>query len=192
MPRGVFLYADPASALPKEIALDTCFVVDALHERQPRHRHATAFLAGLVENQTRLVYNRLLEIELADTASKLAVAEIHAGNVWDRWATDGRVRRRAGRIAKDMLDAFHAVVALVPSICVELEEVVDAVPNDMRRWGLRSNDAVMARTALYAASGVLVTNDKGLARVPEAQLRLYADAAVARGMQEIRGARPHR
>lgn len=187
LPRNVFSYENPALALPSEVVLDTSFVVNALITTEPLHAASRAFMLALVGNDTTIYYNRLLELELAEIAFKVAVREQHGAGSWPHLRTDGRVRRRAGRLTKALIDSWDDLLATVPHLRVELEEVGDLVVDTMTTTGLASYDAAHAATAAFVEADGLVTNDAGFGHVDEAALTLYVDASRVRSCRRRRG-----
>jgi len=185
--RGVVNFEDQGVDPPAEVVLDTCFVVAALNQAEPMHAAAVGYLTRLIDAQSLLVFNRLLEVELAEVAFKLAVKERHGNKNWLSKRGDGRVRRRAGRLTKDLLSSWRDIVSLNPSLCVELEEVSDDVPTALQKWGLASYDAVHALTAIYAGSPQLITVDAGFGWVPEKQLSLFVDSSRVAACRRRRG-----
>lgn len=180
-------FEDPNLDVPGEILLDTSFVIAALNSGEPKHSEAVDYLQRLTHEQSLLVYNRLLEIELVEVAFKLAVKEQHGPRGWPSKRHDGRVRRRAGRLTDRLLSSWAEIVASRPSLCVELHEVSDEVPTAMKRWGLASYDAVHAQTAVYAGSPSIVTLDAGFGSVPQRVLSLYVDASRVSSCRRRRG-----
>ena len=75
--RAVHSFEDPDVPLPARVVLDTSFVVEALIGSQPLHRACQDFLVRLAGAGTELVYSRLLEGELHETAFLLALKERH-------------------------------------------------------------------------------------------------------------------
>jgi len=72
--------------------LDTSFVVHALIRTQPSHQPALEFLQRLAEAETLILYNRLLEVELAETAiysgvNRIVTTDTHFGAVPERLLT---------------------------------------------------------------------------------------------------------
>ncbi|WP_423921331.1 PIN domain-containing protein [Frigoribacterium sp. 2-23] len=185
--RNVYVYSSPTLVLPAEVVLDTSFVVDVLVPKEPRHIAAEAFMLALVSNDTTVYYNRLLELELAEIAFKIAVKEQHGNKAWPQKRTDGRVRRRAGRLTADLMASWEALLATVPHLRVELEEVAGLVVDNMNAYGLASYDAAHAATAAYVEAEGLVTNDAGFGLVDATELALYTDASVSRSCRRHRG-----
>ncbi|WP_123733846.1 PIN domain-containing protein [Rathayibacter sp. PhB152] len=189
LPRNVYSYEDPALVLPAEVALDTSFVVNVLVTTEPLHAASLGFMLDLVENNSTVFYNRLLELELAEIAFKIAVKEQHGAKAWPRLRADGRVRRRAGRLCKELFDAWGDLLTTVPHLRVELDEVADLVLTTMTAYGLASYDAAHAATAAYVGANGLVANDAGFGQVDAAELALYVDASRVRSCRRRRGGR---
>lgn len=187
--RNVFSYEDPVLLLPADVVLDTSFVTRALVTSESGHAEAEAFLAQLVDAETVVYFNRLLELELVEVAFKIAVVERHGKSGWPKKRADGRVRRRAGRLTRELLEAWGDFLRLMPHSRVELQEVADDVPTLMTAHGLGSYDAAHVATALYADVEGLVTTDAGFGAVPEKQLRLYVDDSRVRSCRRRRGGR---
>lgn len=188
LPRGVYNFEDPTLEVPSEVLLDTSFVVAALNVSEPKHRQCVDYLQRLTDEQSLLVYNRLLQVELAEVAFKLAVKERHGNRGWPSKRNDGRVRRRAGRIMKNFSASWMDIVDTRPSLCIEVEEVAGEVPDAMHDWGLGSYDAVHAATAIYAATS-LIALDAGFGAVPERQLTIYTDTSRVSSCRRRRGGR---
>lgn len=72
--------------------------------------------------------------------------------------------------------AWRETLAAFPSVRIELDEVAETAPELMRRYGLRSNDAVHVATAIYASVRDAVTLDVGFACVPASVIRLFTTA----------------
>ncbi|PPF62580.1 hypothetical protein C5C18_14435 [Rathayibacter tritici] len=187
--RNVYSYQNPALILPSEVALDTSFVVNVLVTTESLHAASRAFILDLVGNNSTIFYNRLLELELAEIAFKIAVKEQHGPSAWPRVRADGRVRRRAGRLSKDLLNAWSDLLATVPHLRVEIDEVADLVLTNMTAYGLASYDAAHAATATYVGANGLVTNDAGFGHVDATELALYVDASRVRSCRRHRGGR---
>lgn len=187
LPRNVFSYESSSLDLPTEVALDTSFVVNTLVTTEPLHLVSQKFMLALVENNSTIYYNRLLEVELAEIAFKIAVREQHGSSSWPRLRTDGRVRRRAGRLTSELLESWAALLDTVPHLRVELDEVADLVVENMTSYGIASYDAAHAATATFVGAGCLVTNDAGFGHVDEKVLSLYVDASRVRSCRRHRG-----
>lgn len=184
--RGIYNFEDATLDVPPEVVLDTSFVVAALNASEPTHRQAVDYLQRLTDEQSVLIYNRLLEVELIEVAFKLAVQERHGRRrIYKR--RDGRVRRRAGRLAQELRDSWGEIVDTRPSLRVELEEVSDDVLDAMCDWGLASYDAVHALTAIYAEAPAMVTLDTGFADVPQQDLNVYVNATRVPDCRRRRG-----
>lgn len=187
--RSVLSYEDPLLPIPKDVVVDTSFVVRALSPSEDGHFGAQDFLTRLVDAETVVYFNRLLLLELVEVAFKIAVVERHGKKAWPAKRNDGRVRGRAGRLAQDLLDAWDDTIRFVPHLCIELDEVADDVPALMTAHSLQSYDAAHVATALYTDVEGLVTTDTGFANVPERQLQLYVDDTRVRSCRRRRGGR---
>lgn len=176
LPRGVYSYESTSLPCPAEALLDTSFVVEALLPRQPGHTAAQEYITRLLSAGTTIYYNRLLEMELAETAFKIALKERFGGRHWARMRHDGRARRRAGRLMENARSAWDDVLGYFPYACIELHEVTSEVAELMRRYGLSSYDAVHAASALYAGAPI-VSRDAGFAALPASQLAIFTDAS---------------
>ena len=75
LPRGVWSIDDLSIEAPSEAVLDTSFVVEAFIVSQPLHESCLAYLLRLVEAETNIVFNHLLEIELYEATFQLALKE---------------------------------------------------------------------------------------------------------------------
>ncbi len=76
-----------------------------------------------------------------------------------------------------------------PWLRVEVDEVSASVASDMQAWGLRSYDAIHARTALFVGVDALITSDSDFARVPASELQLIAPSSMLAAMRATRGGR---
>lgn len=187
--RGVLSYEDLLQPTPHDVVVDTSFVIRALNRSEQGHVGAQTFLARLVDAEAVVYFNRLLELELVEVAFKLAVVERHGKKAWPAKRNDGRVRRRAGRLAEDLLSAWADTIRFVPHLCIELEEVSADVPALMTAHGLGSYDAAHVATAIYTEAEGLVATDAGFGAVPEHLLRLYVDDSRVRSCRRRRGGR---
>lgn len=171
--QAVYPIGEHTLTLPREVVLDTSFVVETLLPNQPRHDECGGFLSRLVDEGVVVFFNRLLELELLETTYRLVLIERYGRGDWRRRRFDGRARRRASRLAQEMLDAWNAALSALNHGIVELDQVVTAVPGVMARYGLSSYDAVHAATAGRLRVRSLVTLDSGFAAVPASELELY-------------------
>jgi predicted nucleic acid-binding protein len=166
---------DGSVALPERVVLDTSFIFEALVTTQSSHVPCSAYLVRLAENGTAVFYNRLLEMELAETSFKYALLDRWGSKRWRRMRHDGRARPRAARFMHGVLSAWRDVLDGTPQQRVDLESVADRVPGLVERYGLGSYDAVHAATAIDTGVGRIVALDIGFASVPERQLAVYTD-----------------
>lgn len=154
--------------------VDTSFVVEALLPTQRHHQAAQAYLDRLAGAGTIVVFNELLEIELAEVAYQIALKERHPKK-WKRYRHDGRARRRANRLLTDVLSAWAQVLTAFDHARFDLSDVGTQVPGLMTAHGLASYDAVHAATAVVAGVSAIVTTDAGFASLPR-RVELYVDA----------------
>jgi predicted nucleic acid-binding protein len=172
--RGVFPIEDPALVLPERVALDTSLVVRALMESEPLHATCATFIDRLVEGDVTLVFNELLEIELAEAAFSVALSE-RWGKDWRRRRTDGRVRRRASRLLPDVRKRFEWLLRSTSNTVVPVASVAERAASLMTDYGLASYDAVHAATAIATNAGAIATTDTGFAAIPASLLTVYTD-----------------
>jgi predicted nucleic acid-binding protein len=132
------------------------------------------YLGRLAESGTEIVFNRLLELELLETAFQLALKERHPRD-WRRFRQDGRARPRAARIMAGAEASWTEVLDYFVWTRVELEEVTAFVPHLMADYGLASYDSVHAATALQSGARAILTIDAGFAALPEHESDLYVD-----------------
>jgi predicted nucleic acid-binding protein len=162
---------------PDPAFLDTSFVVEALITTQPNHKPCQAFLLGLAEAGSTIYFNRLLEIELAETAFRLALVDRFGKKRWLQARSDGRARIRAGRLMGDVQKAWEKTLAAFSFVRIELDEVAAAVPALMRAYGLKSYDAVHAASALYASVDTIIALDVDFARLPVSALTVFTSSS---------------
>ncbi len=177
---------EPTLTLPHEVVLDTSFVVESLLTNQPRHDECSGFLSRLVEQGIVVFFNRLLQLELLETTYKLVLIERFGKTDWRSRRFDGRARRRASRLAQEMLDAWSSALSALNYGIVELDEVVDEIPGLMARFGLSSYDAAHAATAGRLRVRSLVTLDSGFAAIPSSELELYVGARQVARCRSLR------
>lgn len=182
--RSVFAFEDEL-LLPETAVVDTSFIAAAHLSAQPHHEPARHFLARLAEYGTRLHFNELLEVELAEVAFRGAIAVRHGR--WRRERHDMRIRRRAGRLMREALDAWQETLQAFDHVILEVGEVRPAVPDLMEEYGLSSYDAVHA-AGLAAGDAVeaLVTLDGDFAALPES-VSIFTARPRVRSMRSHRG-----
>lgn len=161
--RSVRSFESADLVVPEEVVLDTSFVAKSLITTEDHHVACQAFLVRLARAGSTIYYNRLLDLELAESAFKIAVKERH-GKLAHAKRRDGRVRARAGRLTEELLGRWADLLESVPHACIELHEVSADVLGLMRQYGLASYDAAHAATAMYVRAG-LVTTDAGFGAV---------------------------
>jgi predicted nucleic acid-binding protein len=187
--QAVYPLGEPTLTPPAEVVLDTSFVVEALLPSQPRHEECGGFLARLVSDGVVVFFNRLLELEMIEAVYRLTLIERFGKKDWRRRRFDGRARRRASRLAREMLGSWNAVLRAADHGVVELEQVVDEVPGLMARFGLSSYDAVHVATAGRLRVRSLVTLDTGFAAVPASELELFVAARQVARCRSLRAGR---
>lgn len=172
--RGVFAIEEPELLLPDPIALDTSFVVEALIATQPLHVACRAFLARIVESGVSVTTSDLLPVELAEAVFAIALKE-RWGSRWRGHRTDGRARRRAGRLLNDTISRYETLLVSIDHFPVPLGDSASAARSLMTSYGLASYDAVHAASAIAADAGAIVTIDTGFALLPPSLLMVYTD-----------------
>lgn len=169
---------DTASGTPPDVVvLDTSFVVDALLTGQRRHADASGYLLTLAIADTRVYFNRLLELELAEAAYKIAIKEQFGRKRAVDMRTDGRALRRASRLAERLATEWRGLLDSFSWGIVELDDVAPEVPVLMRR-GLASYDAVHAQTAIALGVEHLVTTDTGFGLVAQSDLTIVTHSSL--------------
>jgi predicted nucleic acid-binding protein len=172
--------------VPGHVVLDTSFVVRALSPAAVGHVSADQFIRRLDDAGTVVFFSRMLEVELQEVSYKIAVREQHGSRAWPAKRSDGRVRRRATRLADELFASWSALIATVESECVEIDDVADGIPMYMARYGLSSYDAIHAATVNVVGAAGLVSNDAGFGAVDERVLRLYTDSSRVRSARRRR------
>jgi predicted nucleic acid-binding protein len=174
VPRGVFALEQEQLALPDPIALDTSFVVEALLATQPLHPACSAMLTRIDESGITVVTSDLLAVELAETAFAIAMKERWRGK-WRAHRTDGRSRRRAGRLMDDTISRYNDLLSSIDHLPVPLGDITTVATTLMSDYGLASYDAVHAASAIAAGAKAIVTLDTGFALLPATRLAIYTD-----------------
>jgi predicted nucleic acid-binding protein len=184
--RAVYSLDEPTLTFPREVVLDTSFVIDALLQGQPRHDECTAFLRRLAEQEVAVFFNRLLEVELLEATYRLVLKERFGRAEWRRRRLDGRARRRASRLTRELLEAWNGALRALNHSVVELDEVVSGIAKVMAQYGLSSYDAVHMATALRMGVRSMVTLDSGFAAIPAAQLELFVSSRQVSYCRSVR------
>lgn len=146
--------------------------MEALFPKQTHRRICLAFIERAIEADSVFWFNRLLEIELMEASFNLALRE-RWGSSWRSRRYDGRARRRATRLMDQVGAAWADLIVNNNYACVELDEVAEYAPQLMAQFGLGSNDAVHAASALYADVPSVATLDTAFANVPG--IHVYTD-----------------
>lgn len=171
--RGIYSLDDPIIP-PREIVVETTFVAEALMPSQPRHARCQAFLANIADHSI-VYFSELLESELWEAGYSIACRELHPGQKKSKVRIDGRTRRRAERLQRELAEAWQETREALRWASIGVGEVAEWVPV-MMSFGLASNDAVHAATAAYADVSAMATLDFGFVRVPKEFLTLYVPA----------------
>ena len=172
-------------------ALDTSFVVRALHPLEENHDECVEFLERLTAAEATVVFNELLYVELVETAYKLAVMERHGRKAWPAKRGDGRVRRRATRLATELVDSWREVLSISSHVEVPLRDVRDRLIPYMSR-GLSSYDAAHACSCALVGAEMLVTTDRGFSALSESDLVIATTVDRVRSYRRNRARRdPH-
>src|SRR5262245_31241389 len=87
---------------PEELVLDTSFVVEALIPSQERHELCRSFLENMATAGCRVIFNTFLEVELWETAYRIALKELHPRRRAADVRHDGRTRRRAQALREEV------------------------------------------------------------------------------------------
>jgi predicted nucleic acid-binding protein len=184
--RNVFAIEEPELLLPDPVALDTSFMVEALIATQPLHAVCRAFLMRIVESSVAVTTSDLLPVELAEAVFAIALKE-RWGSRWRGHRTDGRARRRAGRLLDDTISRYETLLLYTDHFPVPVGDAASAARNLMTGYGLASYDAVHAASAVAAGADAIVTIDTGFALLPPSLLRVYTDRSR---IASCRGKRP--
>lgn len=188
-PRGVLAFDSPTWQAPRALSLDTSLVAPAFVQNTPLHAECQGLLLKLVTAGSLIVFNRLLEAELLEAGTKLAL-ESQYGRGWRNRRADGRVRRRANTVTSTLMSAWSEFLTTVDYICVELDEVSSLAPAIMADHGLASYDAIHAATAQYAGASHLATLDTQFGRIAENALTIHVPSSKARYCRSLRGGKP--
>ena len=152
LPRGVEAFDAPGHRPPEQAVLDTSFVVDALLVGQPRHPAAYRYLLLLAAVGTNVYFNRLLELELAEAAYKIAIKEQFGNKRARDMRTDGRALRRANRLVGRLMTAWSGLLNTFTWGVVEIHEIASEVPTLMGRASLPMTPYTPRRRSRLASS----------------------------------------
>jgi predicted nucleic acid-binding protein len=171
---------------PKMVLLDTSVVAEALITNQPEHSICLAALERLASNGSTVLFSRLLEIELWETAFNLALRERHPRKNLRHVRYDSRVRPRAARLLGQAHQAWEKLLGSLSWSRVEIHDVAPDVPKLMQQYGFQSYDAVHAATLLTNDVTDFVTRDGGFAALPPAAATLHTTQARLTGTRARR------
>jgi len=177
LPRGVLAFDAPEWQPPKMVLLDTSVVAEALITNQPEHSICLAALERLASNGCTVLFSRLLEIELWETAFNLALRERHPRKNLRHVRYDSRVRPRAARLLGQAHQAWEKLLGSLSWSRVEIHDVAPDVPKLMQHYGFQSYDAVHAATLLTNDVTDFVTRDGGFAALPPDVATLHTTQA---------------
>lgn len=172
--RGVFALEDQTLLVPRRVAWDTSFVVEALVESQPLNSVCAAFVRRLADAGTSIVVSELLEVELAEVAFRIALKERWGGN-WNKHRGDGRSRRRASRLYDDVAARYGLLLSSLTHVSVPVGLLAKEAAALMTSYGLASYDAVHAATAVAVGAEAIVAIDTGYALLPASVISIYTD-----------------
>lgn len=177
LPRGVFAFDAADWQPPERVLLDTSVVAEALIARQPEHAICLDVLERLASNGSTVLFSRLLEIELWETAFNLALRERHPRRNLRHVRYDSRVRPRAARLLDQAHRAWEKLLGSLSWSRVEIHNVAPAVPGLMQEYGFQSYDAVHAATLLDNEVTDFITRDSGFAVLPPNVATLHTTQA---------------
>jgi predicted nucleic acid-binding protein len=177
LPRGVFAFDAPGWQPPEMVLLDTSVVAEALIVNQPEHSICLDVLELLASNGSTVLFSRLLEIELWETAFNLALRERHPRKHLRHVRYDSRVRPRAARLLDQAHQAWEKMLGSLSWSRVEIHEVAPEVPRLMQEYGFQSYDAVHAATLLDSKCTDFITRDGGFAVLPPTAATLHTTQA---------------
>ncbi len=177
LPRGVFAFDAPDWQPPETVLLDTSVVAEAMLPKQPEHSICLDVLERLGAHGSTVLFSRLLEIELWETAFNLALRERHPRKHLRYVRYDSRIRPRAARLLAQAQEAWEEMLGSLTWSRVEMHEVASDVPRLMQDYGFQSYDAVHAATLLDNKCTDLITRDGGFAVLPPAVATLHTTQA---------------
>lgn len=157
--------------------LDTSVVVEALLPSQPEHASCAAVMRRLADTRSRVVFSRLLEIELWEVAFNIALRERHPRKNLRHIRYDNRIRPRAARLLRQAETAWESLRDTLDWSCVEIHHAAPGAPKLMGDHGLQSYDAVHASTLIVAGLTNLITRDVGFSAVPPSVATLHTTHA---------------
>jgi predicted nucleic acid-binding protein len=155
------------------VLLDTSVVVEALLPNQPDHDACATVMRRLAEARSRVLFSRLLEIELWEVAFNIALRERHPRKDLRQVRYDNRIRPRAARLLRQAERAWESLRDTLASSCVEIHHAAPGAPKLMRDYGLQSYDAVHASTLIATGLSDLITRDTGFAALPSTVATLH-------------------
>jgi predicted nucleic acid-binding protein len=185
-PRAVISTED--ADVPSEITLDTSFVFEGLSPTEDDFEPCSLFLDRLAEQGSVLYFNRLLEIELRESALRAALKERWSGK-WRDKLTDMRAMRRARPLVEETMGAWDEALTSIATVRVDLSDVEDRVSFLMLNYGLHSYDAVHVATALHVNVPAIATRDSDFGALPSESLTIYTPPGRLKTIRSARGGR---
>jgi predicted nucleic acid-binding protein len=177
LPRGVFAFDAHEWHVPDAVLLDTNVVAEALLPNQPEHASCAAVLNMLADENTTVLFSRLLEIELWEAVFNLVLRERHPRKDLRRVRYDSRVRRRASRLLAEARESWEDLLKTLAWSRIEIDEVALEVPGLMQQYGFQSYDAVHAATLMRSGLTDFITRDAGFAELPPKIATLHTTQA---------------
>lgn len=169
------------------VLVDTTVILAALVPSQRDHTVADALLQRISSHGATVVVSRLTDLELPQAASYIAGQQASG----DRRAglRDGRVRRRAARIAHAVGDGWSTYLSTARWTRVEIDVIIVSVADLMFRTGLRSYDAAIAASAISTRCDAIATLDADFGRLAPADVPYIATTPTkARRVRTLRAA----
>lgn len=182
---NVFAFDDPSCPPVQSVLLDTSFVFEALSTNQPRHSAASIYLEQLATGGVKVTFSSILELELAESAYRVAIKERFPGKRGEAMRRDGRALRRAARLCEHLLDAWSEILDYFEWDCVELDIVKPDYIAYMRR-GIQSYDAAHLATASGLGLDAIVTLDTGFGLAPKSLARILTHSSLVRNTRRHR------
>jgi predicted nucleic acid-binding protein len=192
------------SSAPQDlIVLDTSAVIRALVEDQTQHGEYADYLVRSVEHGTDFAYSDLVELEIAQACTGIALRQRH-GRRWNDHRHDGRALRPARDLTARVLEAWFTLLSQVNSVHIpvgplaqggppgEVDDPDLGSPVRDRALDLMATCAISSYDAAHAAGAILLeapllTADVGFGRVPADVLTIVTDSTRVAGCRRYRG-----
>ena len=177
---NVFAFDDSSCPTLGSVLLDTSFVFEALSTNQPRHEASSAFLSQLAADNVKIAFSSILELELAESAYKVAIKERFPNKRRVAMRRDGRALRRATRLCDDLLGNWSQILDFFEWRCVELDSVKPDYLAYMK-LGIQSYDAAHLATASGLKLDAVITLDTGFGLAPKVTSCVLTHSSLVRG-----------